>query len=123
MNSTPFPVSLVRAPFTQRNAVVLAAMAAVALTASLAQAQTGKPGTEGAVKLAEGVLLYPTVKLSAGRDDNVRAVNTGAISATVTVLAPALRVEAKNRSGIYNLSYNGAYGQTGGRQLPPMVAK
>lgn len=97
------------APFHKLNAVVFAAMAAASLAAPLAHAQKAVPTPEGAVKLAEGVLLYPSVKLSIGRDDNVRAVNTGAISSTVTVLAPALKVEAKNRSGLYTLSYNGAY--------------
>lgn len=59
--------------------------------------------------LGEGVLLYPSVKLSAGRDDNVRAAETGALSATVTTLAPNLRLETQQRNSTYALIYDGAY--------------
>ncbi len=84
-------------------------MAVVATTFSIAHAQNTPPTPEGAVTLPGGVHAYPSVKLSVGHDDNVRAVNIGATSSTVTVLAPALRLEAKNRSGAYALSYSGTY--------------
>jgi hypothetical protein len=100
--STPASVS-------RLNAVVLSAIAAAAMATPLAQAQQGVPTPDGAIKLADGVSLFPTVKLSVGHDDNVRAANTGATSSTVTVLAPALRLETKNKSGAYALSYNGTY--------------
>lgn len=76
---------------------------------TLAVAQTGQATPDGALPLGEGVLLYPTVKLSVGRDDNVRAAPTGEISATTTKLAPALRLEAKQGNSLYGLSYNGVY--------------
>ena len=91
------------------SAVMAAAVVLMGAAAPAAHAQTGQPSAEGGLRLAEGVLLYPSVKLSAGRDDNVRAVNEGAISSTATVLAPALKVEAKNPSGLYTLGYNGTY--------------
>ncbi len=84
-------------------AVVLAAMAPAA------HAQTGQPSAEGALSLGEGLLLYPNAKLSVGRDDNVRAAPSGAISATTTQLATGLRLEAKRGSSVYGLSYNGMY--------------
>ena len=104
-------------PFPTRAAVAgalpvtrgVAAIALMGLCASLAQAQNAPPKPDGALRLAEGVLAYPSVKLSVGHDDNVRASQDAAISATVTTLAPTLKVEAQNRAGLYSLTYAGAY--------------
>jgi hypothetical protein len=89
-------------------------VAALALAAPLAQAQTGASTPDRAVRLAEGVLLYPSVKLSLGHDDNVRAAPTDTVSARVSTLAPALKLDARNGSGIYGLSYVGAYSRYSG---------
>lgn len=79
------------------------------LGSSVATAQDGLASPKGGVRLGDGVTAFPTVKLSLGRDDNVRSQASGAVSATVTTLSPALKVEADSRLGTYQLNYDGAY--------------
>ncbi|WP_439114127.1 outer membrane beta-barrel protein [Hydrogenophaga sp.] len=93
---------------------LVAALALMGLTASLAQAQSATPKPDGALRVAEGVLAYPSVKLSVGHDDNVRASQDAAISATVTTLAPTLKLEAQNAAGLYSLTYAGTYARYSG---------
>jgi len=90
-----------------------AAMAGVltvlASASQMAWAQTGESTPERAIRLGDGVLLYPQVKLSLGHDDNVRSAASGALSANVTALAPAVKLEADSRTGTYTLNYAGVY--------------
>ena len=74
-----------------------------------AQAQEAPPTPDGALRLSGGLLLYPSVKLSVGQDDNVRASPDDPVSATTSVLAPTLRAEAKRGSSLYSLIYAGTY--------------
>jgi hypothetical protein len=86
------------------------------LSALGAQAQEAPPTPDGAWRLANGVLVYPSVKLSVGRDDNVRATAEAPLSATVTTLAPTLKAEAQRGSGLYSLTYGGTYTRYSGYQ-------
>jgi hypothetical protein len=79
------------------------------MASTLALAQDGQSNPDGALKLGDGVLFYPSVKLSAGHDDNVRATQANAISSAVTTLAPNLKTEIKRSSGLYTLIYAGSY--------------
>ena len=99
-------------PRAQQHALARAAQAAAAvlgLSALGAQAQDAPATPDGALRLANGALLYPSVKLSVGRDDNVRATADAPLSATVTTLAPTLKAEAQRGSSLYNLTYAGTY--------------
>ena len=61
-------------------------------------------------------MVYPSVALTVGHDDNVRATQGDATSATVTTLAPKLRAETKQGSSMYVLTYAGTYTRYSGSQ-------
>lgn len=95
-----------------RHATALVAKATAAvlgLSGAGLQAQEAPPTPAGALRLDGGLLLYPSVKLSVGSDDNVRATQDAPVSATVTTLAPTLRAEVQRGSSLYNLTYAGTY--------------
>jgi len=53
--------------------------------------------------IQEGVLLYPSVGLSFGRDDNLFLTNTNARSSNIYTLAPALKLQARSRASLLTL--------------------
>ena len=87
-------------------------LSAVAMaTASLAGAQnlTTAATSGGAIKLSDGVLFYPAVTVSAGKNDNVTGVATGKISSTVVSAKPRMVAETKRRADRYTLVYEGDF--------------
>ena len=56
-------------------------------------------------------MLYPSVTLAEGYNDNVGLSNANRTKSAVTVLAPAILAELKGSNTAYRLSYNGQYGR------------
>jgi len=82
----------------------------IGLAGATVLAQDGQASPEGGLRLGEGVVAYPSVKLSYGHDDNVRASATNAISTGVVTLAPSLKTEIQpDNISRYSLVYDGVY--------------
>lgn len=84
--------------------------AAMVLVCSATWAQDEPATPEGGVKLDNGVMVYPSLKLSYGYDDNVRASTVDAISASLMTLAASLKAELQpSESNRYSLGYDGVF--------------
>lgn len=107
MNHTPAALHLYTAAFFHLKAW---ATVALGMACAVAAAQDGQATPEGGVKLDNGVVLYPSLKLSYGHDDNVRASTTEAISASLMTLAAGVKAELQpGGSHRYSLGYDGVF--------------
>ena len=53
--------------------------------------------------IQEGVMLYPSVGLSFGRDDNLFLANTNVKSSNIYSLAPALKLQARSSGALFTI--------------------
>lgn len=91
---------------------LLTALAAAAAASAQAQTQTltTAPTYGGAVRLSDGVFVYPTVNLAVGRNSNVTGVPAAqAISSSVLSLQPLVVAETQRGPQRYTLQYRGDY--------------
>lgn len=107
MNHTPSTLNLYAAVPSHRKVL---ATVALGMACTVAGAQDKQATPEGGVKLDNGVVVYPSLKLSYGHDDNVRASTVDAISASLMTLAASLKAELQpSDSNRYSLGYDGVF--------------
>ena len=92
--------------------VALCSMLAVPAT-GLAQAVAPSPAaptTGGAGIRLDPFVIYPSVSLAEGYNDNVGLSSANRVSSAVTILSPAVLAELKGASTAYRIGYTGTYG-------------
>lgn len=84
---------------------------------SIAQAdEASKDGPKIAGIPLGPLVVYPSLDVTVKHDDNITQSNTGRISSNVTVVSPAVKVEAKSGGNFFGLNYrfeDGNYAQSG----------
>lgn len=62
------------------------------------------------------LVVYPSLDVTVKHDDNIAQANTGRVGSNVTVVSPAVKVEAKSGGNFFGLNYrleDGNYAQSG----------